>query len=143
MSTSRRIHQIVGEFQEPNTSIAKQHEQDLTYTTIALINHIVDGLRASGFKRISFPDKVLEASKIMKEVPLMREKIGMLETTVKNDLYNYYHGNTSYAYNYRIPNKINTFKQFTQRKSTRVREAALTIALEVYWLDMNNRKEEE
>jgi len=85
---SRRIHRIVGEFQAPNTSIAKQHEQDLTYTTIALINHVIDGLRASGFKRISFLDKVLEASKIMKEVPLMREKIRMLETTVKNDLYN-------------------------------------------------------
>jgi len=79
----------------------------------------------------------------MKEVPLMREKIGMLETTVKNDLYNYCHENTSHAHNYLLPNKINTFKQFTQRKSTRVREAALTIALEVYWLDVNDRKEEE
>ena len=55
----------------------------------------------------------------------MREKVGMLEAT------------TTHKHNRRIPTKINTFKQFTQRKSTYVREAALTIELEMYWLDMD------
>lgn len=65
LKMSGMMHKVVGEFQEPNTSHAKQHEQDLTHTAISLIKYIIDNLRGGNLKRISFIDKVLEASKII------------------------------------------------------------------------------
>lgn len=78
----RGVHKLVGKFQEPNTWLAKSHEQDLRFTSLTLYNSIIDALREGrGITcGISIIDKVIEVSDIIEETTLTKEKIGRLET---------------------------------------------------------------
>ena len=138
-----RIHKSVGKFQEPNTSWAKRHERDLRYAGLMLRNSMIDALRKGhGITfDLSVVNKVLELSDVIEETTLTREKIGGLETHYKEGLVQkYFHEGSEYNNNYRLPNKTNNFKAFG-RKTDFVKDAAMTMVIEMYEIDQGYRKE--
>ncbi|CAB9500265.1 expressed unknown protein [Seminavis robusta] len=138
----RYIHDLVNEFQEPNTSLAKRHYNDVKYTSLMLFNKIVDALRKrqrGDGAGCSWFDTVLEASKIIEETTLMREQMRDDEARYKQDLINW-HCSDEGKMMYRIPNKVKTFKQF-RKKTCKVKDYAVEIVTKMYRLDQINRKE--
>jgi hypothetical protein len=137
----RGIHRLVGKYQEPNTSLAKKHEQDLRYTALTLRNEIIDELRNKASLTSSLIDKVLQISKVIEETTLTREKIGFLEDYYKRAIKKfYYEEGQDYKNNYRLPNKVDNFKAFV-RKDDKIKDAALVLIMEMYEQDQINRKE--
>ena len=133
------IHRLVGEFQEPNTSHAKQHENDLKYSSLMLYNHIVSGLRSYGSKaKGSWVDIVLKASDVIEETTLMREQMKDDEAAYKNDLRDFYFGQEM---QYRLPSKVRTYKAFRMKKSNKVKDYAVEIVTKMYRIDRVNRQE--
>lgn len=84
----------------------------------------------------------METSEIIKEVPLTREKVGWIENYYKEKLVQFYFDEGSdYNHNYRLPNKVDSFKAF-RRKTDRIKDATMMVVMKMYSVDQNNRKTE-
>jgi hypothetical protein len=130
----RYIHKVVGEFQEPDTALAIQHEDDLKYTALVLHNALAKGLKVGGY-RGSCTKLVLETSKFIKETATMKEMMRDDEEIQKEGLKELYLNEIEqYRIPYRIPAFISSFKQFRTRKGNRVKDAAVAITTKMYRL---------
>ena len=128
------FHRLVGKYQEPNTSIAKQHEQDLKYMTLVLYNSIINGLRKANFR--SFFDVVVETSQFIEGSDYVKERDRSLECTMKQSLrYFYFEDSDDYRFDHRRPTKADTFKRFASKKTNRVKDCAITFVMEMYKQD--------
>ena len=132
------IHRLVGEFQEPNTSHAKQHENDLKYSSLILYNHIVNELRKPGKTLDAWVDVVLKVSEVIEETTLMRDQMKDDVLAYKNDITRFYFGEEMA---YRIPKMVKTFKAFRMKKRNKVKDYAIEIVTKMYRIDRVNRQE--
>jgi hypothetical protein len=64
----------------------------------------------------------------------MRERIEIDEVLFKQDIFNFYEGGG------RLPSKVNTFAAFREKKSNKVKDAAIKIVTKMYRLDRINKR---
>ena len=105
-----KIKRVVSKLQ-PNSGQQKHDEKDLRHTVLVVRNKTIKWLRKSATTKLSIIDEILEASNVIEETTLMRNKINHLEKYYKSSLAQYYFEEGSgYSHTPRIPNQTNTFK---------------------------------
>lgn len=133
--------QCVTKYEVTCSVSGKAHINDLRHTSLTLRNSLIQWLRTGGNRPFSIIDEILTISKIIEETTLTREKTGWLESYYKRQLVNkYFDEGADYGHQYRLPNKTNNFKAFG-RKTDFVKDAAITMVLEMYEQDQINRQE--
>lgn len=137
----RGVHQLVAKHQEPNASTAKRHDHDIKCAALTLHNSIVDSSRKGRIDRLSFIDIVTETSAFIEETTLTKEKVGCLESTMKQNLRHFYFEDSDGCrHDHRMPTKANAFKRFSKKKTSRVKDHALTFVTEMCKQDQLDRK---
>jgi len=138
----RYIHKLVNEFQEPNSTLAVEHYNDLKHAAMLLFNAIIDRLRNRGFHGFSFVDYVLTVSNVIEETTLMREQMKVDESNYKHDLvYWYIEGEGDREAGYRLPSKVKTFHAMAKKKRNKAMDIAFDFVTKMYRLDQVNRRE--
>lgn len=117
----------------------EQHVHDLRYTALMVRNDMIGWLRRGcGKGKFSIIDAVLEYSKVIQRVTLTDFKVEPIEQGLKEYAVNFYfEQGADHGYNYRLPNKTNDFKRFGAKKD-RVKDAAVTVVLEMYVIYQEN-----
>ncbi len=126
----RYIKRVVNEFQEPDTSLAKHHYNDLIFTSMMLFNDIIDGLRKKEFN--SWVDVVLEKSTTIGETTTMRDRMHLDEEMYKNELLYWHLGRDNQKLPYKIPEKVDTVERFRTKKSCKAKDYAIEITTKMY-----------
>ena len=123
----RYLQKIVREFQG---GLVRDHYHDLKHTALTLFNAIVDDLRR-GFFEVSWVDLVLDTSKIIEETTLMRMQMEIDVSTYRRELI-HWHLDDDNKMLYRVPNKVDTFDMFRNKKSCKVKDYAIEVVSKMY-----------
>lgn len=134
MAGFKYIQSTVCEFQDDD-KVRLTHYNDLIYTSLALFNAIIQGLRC-GSLSLSFVSVALNASKVIEETTMMRELMKGDEATYKRELVTW-HLESEYPNGlskmlYRIPKKADTFARFRDKKSCKVKDFAIEVVTKMY-----------
>lgn len=119
----RHVNKLVNEFIEPNAALAKQHHNDLRCTALTLFSATVDGPRKG--RMLSFVDAILDASKVIEETTVMREQMKGDEAAHKKELIYWHLESDRDKMTHGIPNKVNSFAGFQNKKSCKVKDCAI------------------
>lgn len=136
------IWKSVSKYHDTTSEVGKRHQQDLRYTALILRNELTQWLRKGrGTGKFSMIDEIIRVSNVVEETTLTRTKLASLECHYKTFLVHaHFEEGADYQHMHRLPNKTKSFKDLGLKKDY-VKEAAMTMVLEMHHLDQINRKE--
>ena len=131
------INKVVNRFQEPNTSLAKIHYNDLIHTSLVIHNELVGAVRRGNLKG-DLMRKVLETSKVIEETTLMEQRMRGDINMYVNELFDWHVHEDNTKMTYRIPTMAKTFDHFRKKRS-KIKDCAIEIVTKMYLIDQEDR----